>query len=143
MVRRQLSVDDTATSAGWPDVPATLAARSRRPCSATMPATSASTAASSVTSTTSMPGPGVRSAATTTAPRSRSRRTVASPMPEAPPVTRAIRPLRSSATDEHLGLLSDHDHHLRQVEDAVLVGLHLGRVLRCLEHGHEVLERVE
>src|SRR5688500_5402736 len=87
-------------------MPALLTAMSSRPCSRTTPSTSAAMASASLTSASAPKALGpiefavslaavpLTSARITVAPSVASRRAIASPMPEAAPVTRATLPSR-------------------------------------------------
>ena len=93
---------EASAARAYGDPPALLTRMSSRPCSATMPSTSAATASGSRTShcTWVVPGAGCstaeRAQVTTVAPASTSTAAMPAPMPWLPPVTRATRPVRST-----------------------------------------------
>src|SRR3954471_8339236 len=84
-----------------PATPAALTMPSMRPCSATSASTNAATALSSPTSRAPTPSAGTRSAPTAMPPSSRTRSTVAAPMPDAAPVTRTTLPLSIALQSFH------------------------------------------
>ena len=103
---RAHSSSSPASTVPTAPIPALLTRTSRPPSSPTTRATAARTTSSRLTSQVSdsrpASGAGARSSTATRAPRSRNRRAVARPIPDAPPVTAATSPARSRVSPASL-----------------------------------------